>query len=166
MSQVLGPRTGYLRCSTAVTRYAGFDGRLAGEIRRFDRAVVAAGWSDTFTDIDMPIRHYAMFRGRRQGGRTYDASNLPRVEYRGTHPVRCGGVDENWELSQRWLEAGQPVPSPESLGGLPESSVDALAVYKDRDPLDDVAIEAALLARHRYVAVVTLSLQCAYDVDT
>ena len=109
----------------------------------------------------MAIDYYRMFRGRPEGPRTYDASNLPPAEYWGQGEP-CGRGSPSWALSQRWLEAGQPVPHDEAT---PPGWSRELAVYWQEDPLNHAAVTTRLLSQQQYVAVVTLSLTCSYDVD-
>ncbi|MCC8246342.1 hypothetical protein [Saccharothrix luteola] len=169
MSQVFGPDDGHVSCSTVLVWYAGFDGDLAEEIRRFDGLATGAGWSGSESDVHMSIDYYARYRGRPEGPRTYDASNLPGLGYldprddeqRGS---TCSGSSNDWTLRQRWLEAGQPLPAHEPDGA--DALVrDSPTLLHDEQPLDHAAVKTALLAQHRYVAVTALSLHCAYYFD-
>lgn len=145
----------WLRCMTRVTVYAGYDGDLLGAIQRFDDTVIAAHWDNSGSSAASMIDYY---RSRPAGSPPFTASDLPGVGYTGpTTP--CGTA---LTLSQRWLEAGQPLPAEEQA--TPQPSPEFRPVYERLDPLDHVAVRTELLAQHQYVAVVTLGVQCDYDV--
>jgi hypothetical protein len=160
------PSAGYLVCLTAVVQYAGFDGELAEEIGAFDAAVTAASWGPSTSHVSEPISYYQRFRGMPMGRRTYDASNVPAIVYPGGGDrlaVACGGSRPMWTLTQRWLEAGQPLPVAEQGEPAHRSGLEGPPVYQQLDPLDHQQAKTAALAKHRYLAVITLSAQCNYD---
>lgn len=151
--------TPMVRCMTAVTAYAGFDGELPDEIRRFDSTLTAAGWvSSGNPPPPGVIDYYAQFHGRAEGPRTYDASNLPPLEYRaGSDELATCGV--RLSLTHEWLEAGQPLPPPDPA--VPDGPD---TVYRHDEPVDRDTVAAELLTTHRYVAILTTSVQCDYEV--
>jgi hypothetical protein len=145
----------WLRCMTSVIVYAGYDGDLLGAIQRFDDTVIAAHWGNIGSSAAGMIDYY---RSRPAGSPPHQASDLPDVRYSGpTTP--CGTA---LTLSQRWLEAGQPLTAEERAE--PQRLPESRPVYERLDPLDHVAVKTELLAQHQYVAVVTFGVQCDYDV--
>lgn len=64
-------------------------------------------------------------------------------------------------LSQSWVTAG-------TLPRVEERHPDDgpfRPVYERKEPLDDRAVQAEILARHQYAVVVALGAQCDHDVD-
>lgn len=151
--------TPMVRCMTAVTAYAGFGGELPDEIRGFDSTLTAAGWlSSGNPPPPGVIDYYAQFYGRTEGPRTYDASNLPPLEYRaGSDELATCGVRPS--LTHEWLEAGQPLPPP-----IPARADGLNTVFRYDKPVDRDTVAAELLTTHRYVAILTTSVQCDYEV--
>jgi hypothetical protein len=153
--------TPILRCMTSVTAYAAFGGELADEILRFDSTVTAEGWQASGSPAaNGVIDYYEQFYGRPEGPRTYDAGNLPELQYwaGSGSPAICGARGPT--LRHGWLEAGQPVTAPISPA-VPDNP-DLIDRYDK--PLDRVAVAGELLTHNRYVAVLSASVQCDYEV--
>ncbi|WP_309112836.1 hypothetical protein [Saccharothrix sp.] len=157
-------KTEHLLCFTVSTQYIGFDTELADEIRAFDAAAAGTGWGASTQPVDTPIWYYREFRGRPEGPRTYDASNLPEVSYTGVGSklFACGTSNPALTLRQRWLEAGQPLTDHERRTTTEVRSLHPL-LFQHKDPLNHEQAKTAALRQHRYLAIVTLTAQCWYD---
>jgi hypothetical protein len=166
-SALFAPIPDYLVCFSVFTQYVAFDTDLAEEIRAFDAAAVGAGWGDSVQPVDIPIQYYRDYRGRPEGSRTYDASNLPEITYSdaGSTLFTCGGSGPSMMLRQRWLEAGQPLPVDERQSTTAGLSLDHPPVFEEHDPLEHERVKTAALQQHRYLAVVTVMAQCVYDLQ-
>lgn len=163
---VPGSETRTVVCSTRVTGYAGFSGNLVKGIRRFDAHVTKAGWEGD-DGVYMQANYYRRYRGRPQGERTYDASNLPEAGYNAIgarHITRCTSGPSSWGFSLRWLESGQPL-GPHERHQPTFLHAGDVALYERKGPLDHLAVKTRVLTKHRYAAVITLSLACHYAVD-
>jgi hypothetical protein len=62
-------------------------------------------------------------------------------------------------LLHSWLEAGQPLPEQIPV------FMDGTTIFRNDEPLDRDTVANELLSAHRYVAVVSASVQCDYGVD-
>jgi hypothetical protein len=160
--QLFAPPPDHDTCVSETFRYAGFDGDLEAQMARQSAAATGMGWYQTM-DAASAMGFYREFAGQPSGGRKYDAGNLPDSTYTAPGTVSCGDKSSSWTLTQRWLEAGQPLSDYERRQPVVLTSQVEIH-FQRNDPFDHAAIKEALLAKHRYVAVWSIMTTCSYHV--
>lgn len=151
------------RCSTIVRQYAGIDMDLVDEIRRFHDSLGKDEWESYDSDVRAAIETYQKNGGKTAPRAYYDAAKLTAIRYSHRSGSYCDRAEPPWTLTHRWLEAGHPVAtSPQEDFELTEHGKEVF--FQAHRTLDHQAVKTNLLTRHRYIAVLTLTSVCNYEV--